>query len=211
MVKEFRTLAPLFFDVAADVHPLRWERAGLTAEAAGRLTGCARSRRTLSRRLEWIVPGGAALPDNWEGGAEDGVRRALASGDTLWRAAVRLGAARMRGDIGRMVWRDDVSAFKNEFGEDVYLFALRQAPLLLRDGALPDGGETGGGTAADGVRRSAGLALGCWLSGLSAGTAARARLKLSPLCDADIDAAFDWPEERRRAWAGAFVRFLGVA
>ncbi|MDR3077302.1 MAG: hypothetical protein LBV15_00885, partial [Planctomycetota bacterium] len=64
---DFGRWRPLIHDLAGDIHPERWRGVGLSPAAADRLAACPRSRRLLSRRLDWLFPGASldkpVIPD----------------------------------------------------------------------------------------------------------------------------------------------------
>jgi hypothetical protein len=107
-----------------------------------------------------------------------------------------------------LVRRDEVSALKQRIGEDVYRFALRQAPLLCSRDALTGGDPASGAPLAERVAGAAGLGIGCWLAGLPSGLALRVLLKLPPACDQAAVKVSDWPEERRAAWLAVLRRLF---
>lgn len=195
----FRRRRPLLYDLIDQIHPERWRALGLTPSAAKRLAACPRSRHALSRRLDWAgladVDGDGGEDWNLDAGRPEAW--ALRSGDDLWRAGLRFGAARFRTDIARLVWRKDIVTLKAEVGEDAYRFAVRRAALSWPDAGLGAAGT--GGTLGENIVDSAVLALGCWLAALPRGLAARAGLKLPPRVNAAENRAAEWPAERRAA------------
>jgi hypothetical protein len=129
----------------------------------------------------------------------------------LWKAGLRLGAARFRLEISRLAWRKDVRAFKTAAGEDAYRFALRQAAMVWRGAVLTDESDLDRLPLGERTVRTAGLGLGCWLSGLPTGLAARARLKLPPEAGADLDLASSWDGDRRSNWLSVLKRIVALA
>jgi hypothetical protein len=170
--------------------------------------------------LDWLGDGAKSGTDDrgiddftdWSAAlAENTGSWALLSGERLWRMGLRLGAGRHRLEIARLIWRDDVTAFKAAASEDAYHFALRQAPMVWRDAPLADEAESAvGATLADRVSATAGLGLGCWLAALPEGLAARARMKLPPAHDTDFAAAAAWPEKRRSVWLGLLAQIFAL-
>lgn len=203
---------PLADGLAAGIHPERWALAGLPAEGVARLLACPRSLRTLSRGIGAVLPGVDGEWSPWNDNAldNDAAGWALFSGEALWRSALRLGAARRRADIIRIVLRQEVAALKNAIGEDAHRFAVRQAPSLWRELRLDMGGPEPE-ELAESVFLAAGFALGCWLATLPTGLAARVRITLPIVCDGPAETAASWPTERREAWHGALARLFSAA
>lgn len=206
----FRRVKPLAFDIAADIHPERWDALGVPAAAAARLAKCRRSRAALSTDLSWLSAGESPLSAvvGWSPSGSGAL--ALLPGEKLWRIGLRLGAARFRGEIAGLVWRDDVAAFKSGVGEDAYRFAMRQAPVLWRNAVLEDE-EASAGKLVGRVTRTAALALACWLSELPPAVGVRARLKLPPAVDGELGPVGGWDAGRRNRWLAPLEKVARVA
>ena len=207
----FRRWRPLAGDLAGDIHPDRWLGLGVSPGAALRLASCPRSRRSLSARLDWLFPGAGRGGFETPADDDEAAGWALLSGSAIWGVGMRLGAARFRLEIARLVRRDEVADLKRAIGEDAYRFALRQATLLCPRGALDEGGEPASGALAERVAEAGGLGLGCWLARLPSGLALRALLKLPPVCDQAAVKASDWPDGRQAAWLAVLRRLFRLA
>ncbi len=204
LVAAFRRDRPLSHDLAAAIHPERWQALGIGPEAAGRLGKCRRSCQLLSSRLDWLCPGG--LPE-WDGSVAPPREADLArwSGEALWRGARFFGTAKNREAVAKLVWRDDVANLKQQVGGDAYFFALRRASLVWRDVAL-EGSSAEEMPLTERIIADAGLGLGCWLADLPKQWSERLRLKLPPCCDGPLDLAAAWKPERRDGWRDVFLR-----
>lgn len=211
----FRRAAPLLVDIVRDMHPDRWQALGISAHAGEKLAACARSRHRLSINVSRLIPEAGDF-DSWTIWAKD-IDAApgswsLLPGTELWRRGLCFGAGCFRPEVAGLVFRADVAAFRNAVGNEVHAFALRQAPLLWRDAAhsLPGLPERNAFPLSDRVRRTAGLALGCWLAGLPSELSARIRLKLPPACDADLAVPLSWPESQRGGWMRMLERVFSL-
>jgi hypothetical protein len=92
-------------------------------------------------------------------------------------------------------------------GEEIHLFALRQASRLWRGGSLP-GVEELKGELAPRVASVAALALGAWLTDLPPALAVRVGLKLPPSATDNMAPVENWAPEVRQAWTKAWSGFL---
>lgn len=212
----FRSLLPYLDDAVVGIHPERWDSAGLSGEARERLLGCPRSRLRLSRCLDWLLPDEVTSSD-WNAwpaclGSPSG-RWAGLPGDELWGIGLRFGAGSHRVEVAGLLRRADVVAFRERVGVDAHSFALRQAPLLWRDGASPLPGVSGSdaGDLAERVISTAGKALGCWLKDLPPGLGVRVKAKLPPRSDSGIRDVSSWPPEQLSAWASIMNRVFMVS
>ena len=208
---EFRRWRPLLDGLAGEVHPERWLRAGGGQEAMRKLTANSRSRRSLSLRLDWLggkpVADGAAFREwqEWK----DADPLALAPGNVLWEAGLRLGAGLFRDVATRLVLGRDVSELKAGIGVDAYQFALRQAGLIRELGRLsPD--CVVAETLSASIRQAAVFALSTWLWAMPASLAERVVLKL-PL---EIDTVWRGnpvlPAGQCDDWRKALIRILSL-
>jgi hypothetical protein len=209
MSADFSKWRALLLDLPLDFHPDRWRAMGLTPEAGARVISCRRAREALSLSLGRLSPGADSL-DGWEEALSGDT--ALYSGKALTESALRLGSARFYKDIAHMVLKKDVADFCEKVGEDVRLFALRQAPILLRGVVLEEPAESASRTYAlsigEKVMRSAGLALGCFLSSFPEGIAARVRLKLPPSFDATSAESLKWDSPMQERWRMPLEKIL---
>ena len=200
----YRQMRPIGIDLAADIHPERWRAAGIDEPGQANLAACPRARATLSGCLDWLFGPEASADGNfsdWIGAlAEKPGEWALRPGAELWRAGRCLGAGRLRHEIARLVRRGDVADFKSAVGEDAYLFALRQAPMIWRGAPAPGPETEMDSPLADRALSAAGWGLGCWLASLPPGLSRRARAKLPISRDPEFMEAASWPGPRQDAW-----------
>lgn len=204
-LKTIATLSPLICGVAADIPLEKYGKTGLPDAAVAALTGCGRSCRSLSRRLDWIMDEPATvdylrIPESVDPGW-------LMSGGELWRTALRLGAACHRRDISLLAAQKDVAALKRTIGDDAYGFALRRAPLLLQNVELTGMGASNG-SLADRIARKAGIALDCWLGRLPPWMRVRVAVRLPCSCEKHRPAGESVSEGQRKMLAGLMKQLL---
>lgn len=187
-----------FHDGAADFHPERWRSAGLAPETAGRLLACDRSRGTLSRHPESLAPGWDFGWNPWEPPAGDCADWALWPGGKIRRAGVFFAMGCLRGEIARLIRRDDVRGLKEAFGDDAYSFAMRRSVLVWPADWPEATADAGDLPLVEKTRLAAGRGIACWLESLPAGLASRVRLKLPPaLDDVILKTPESWSKEAR--------------